>query len=789
MPRSVGRICAGFYLAVSLAVSYIAFGSPIALENPGLSDIPYFVLIGLHYVWGIVLFLSSTEYRQFSRGAYRRLIFVPELLAAASLLFFLFSFIFATNANMDYVQRFIQSGGNLRLALDTETERLLVWVRVFPLVAVNLGAYFLFRFGRYRTVLAAGHRSGAAADRVVRPWAFLLTLLSAFLVTVAMPSFLSLEGFALLGWIAFVPLFLVLRTSRPGHALFYGVAFGTFQTLLSSYWLGTFSLVSLQITVFFFLIYYLIFTPIVVHIHRVSRWAKVLIFPLAWTLFEYLRSVGFLGYPWALAAHSQYAILPVIQMASVTGVWGISFLVLLVNSAIAEFLGSVFARASGRRAAVRSTSTRRDASRRAPAVPVRRSFGWLTAVTAILGSIVLTGSILLAVDSETDRDVRVVRVAQVQQNDDPRKHAYEDTLATLRRLTNATMESVPSLIIWSETAFVPNIRRWSEDTSSARYHGLVNEFLEYQAGLKTWLLTGNDDYEIVRTADGAGSDRFEYNGAVLFSDSGSRVETYRKIRLVPFTEHFPYQERFPWVYEMLQSFDVHFWEQGVSQTVFEHPDVKFSTPICYEDVFPNYVRGFVLDGAEAIFNISNDYWSLTEVQAKQHFVAGLFRAVENRRPLLRTTASGLTAQIDPYGRIIQTAPYYQEATLISDIEIANDQPLTIYTRFGDYFPLVAGGLLLIIWFSSGIAAMVERRWARREARDANQPEPADPPPAARQVAPVAPVDPTPPPQQNAGRKPRVVGGRNIIQTLGKPLGGRRRKRPKRQKTNWRAMWD
>ena len=110
MPRSVGRICAGFYLAVSLAVSYIAFGSPIALQDPGLGDLPYFVLIGLHYLWGIVLFLSSTEYRQFSRGSYRRLIFVPEVLAAASLLFFLFSFIFATNANMDYVQRFIQSG-------------------------------------------------------------------------------------------------------------------------------------------------------------------------------------------------------------------------------------------------------------------------------------------------------------------------------------------------------------------------------------------------------------------------------------------------------------------------------------------------------------------------------------------------------------------------------------------------------------------------------------------------------------------------------------------------------
>jgi apolipoprotein N-acyltransferase len=767
MSRSVGRICAGFYLAVSLAVSYIAFGSPVALENPGLGDLPYFVLIGLHYLWGMVLILSSTEYRQFSRGAYRRLLFVPELLAAASLLYFLFSFIFATNANMDYVQRFISSGGNLRLALDTDTERLLVWVRVFPLVALNLGSYFLLRFGRYRTVLAAGHRRGAEPDTVVRPWALLLTFISAFLVAIAMPSFLSLNGFASLGWVAFVPLFLVLRTSRPGHALFYGVVFGTFQTLLSSYWLGTFSLVSLQITVIFFLIYYLIFTPIVVHMHRVSRWAKVLIFPLAWTLFEYLRSSGFLGYPWALAAHSQYNILPVIQMASVTGVWGVSFLVLLANSALAEFLGSVFVRASSRR-----RPGGRTVPKPAPAASVRRSFGWLTAVAATLGTIVLVSSILLAVDSETDEDTRLVRVAQIQQNNDPRKHAYEDTLATLQRLTNATLASDPALVIWSETAFVPNIRRWSEDTSSSRYHGLVKEFLGYQAGLERWLVTGNDDYEIVRNADDTGDDRYEYNGAILFSDTGARRATYRKIRLVPFTEHFPYRAQLPWVYELLESFDVHFWEPGVEHTVFEHPDVRFSTPICYEDVFPNYVRGFVLGGAEAIFNISNDYWSLTEVQAKQHFVAGLFRAVENRRPVLRTTASGLTGQIDIYGRVLQTAPYFEEAYLVSDVAINNEQSLTIYTRFGDYFPLAAGALLMLIWASSAIVSLAGRRRARREAHGHRNAEPT----TSVSRKPVA------------GRSP-ARRNRNPIQTLGKPLGGRRRKRPRGQKTNWRDIWN
>lgn len=757
MSRSVGRICAGFYLAASLAVSYIVFGSSVSIADPDLADLPVFLLIGLHYLWGLTLLLSSTEYRSFSRGAYRRLLFVPELLAAASLLLFLFSYIFATNANMDYVQRFITSGGNLRLALDTETERLLVWVRLFPLVAVNLGMYAMMRFGRYRTVLGAAHRRDNP-DRVVRPWAFLLTLLSAFLVTISMPSFVSLDGFPALAWIGFVPLILVLRFSRPGHALFYGVTFGVFQTLLSNYWLGTFSLVSLQITVLVFLIYFLIFTPVIVHVRRTARWARVLVFPLGWTLFEYLRSIGFLGYPWALAAHSQYSALPVIQIAGIAGVWGVSFLVLLGNSAVAELVGSLFSRYS----AGRLNGSRRTES-------VRASFRGLTVVAAVLAVIVLTSGLMLAAESARESTTRVVRVSQVQQNNDPRKHRYEETFETLTRLTQSTLAQSPDLVIWSETAFVPNIRRWSEDTSNSRYHRLVSRFLEYQQDLGHWLVTGNDDYELVETADG--QERLEYNAAVLFSDTGSRVETYRKVRLVPFTEHFPYREQVPWFYELLQDFDVNFWEPGDVQTVFEHPAVRFATPICYEDVFPDYVRRFVLGGAEAVFNLSNDYWSLTEVQAKQHFVAALFRAVENRRPVLRTTASGLTGHIDVYGRVLQTAPYYEEAAIVSDVELAETPPTTIYTRLGDYFPIAAGALLFLIW-STSIVPHVTAAVRTRPARERRTRKDAPPGSHAKKT-----------------RQARTKTRKQPLKALGKPLGGRKRKRIKRPKTNWRKMWD
>lgn len=769
MTRSPTRVIAGFYLAVALAATYILLGSPLAIDGIGWADAPLIVLIALHYVWGIVLVFSSSGSLPFRRSFVRRLVFVPEVLGAFALLLFLFSYIFALNANMDYVQRFIAAGGNLRLALDTRVERLLVWARVFPLVALNLGVYLLVRVSRYRAVREACRPSHEPRDAIVRPWSLVLVLLSSFLITIAQPSFVSLDGIAMLGWIGFVPLFLVLRSVRFGHGVFYGIVFGVFSTLLTSYWLGTFNLVSLAITVLFFLIYYALFTPVALLAYRLVGRARPLVFPLAFLVLEYLRSIGFLGYPWALAAHTQYAVLPLIQIAALTGVWGVSFVVLLANSAIAEFIGAQIDR------------------RRAATGTVRSRFGWLVATAGVVGAVILYGTVVIAVADVSQASGRSVRIAQIQQSNDPRKSDYEQTFATLRRLTDETMASSPDLVTWSETAFVPNIRHWTTNTSVRRFHVLVRSFLDYQRSLGTWLLTGNDDYEVELDERGAEADRTNYNSTVLFDDRGVRRATYRKIRLVPFTEHFPYRDQLPWVYDLLKEFDVYFWGQGTEMTVFEHPLVRFSTPICYEDVFPNFVRGFVLAGAELLLNVSNDYWSLAEVQAKQHFVAGLFRAVENRRPVVRTTASGLTGSIDPYGRILATIPQFQEATLISDVRIADDQPLTLYTRWGDYFPIATAGVLLVIVTGAGVGR--RRRPPTAQAPDASvkAPKRAVPPPPAA----AAPATPTAPPkaavQPTPAAPPKAATIRDgSLREAAKPNAERSRRK---KRVNWRAIWD
>jgi apolipoprotein N-acyltransferase len=309
----------------------------------------------------------------------------------------------------------------------------------------------------------------------------------------------------------------------------------------------------------------------------------------------------------------------------------------------------------------------------------------------------LYGGVVLLFDNRYPPADEVARVALIQQNSDPRKHEYERTLESLKDLTNRALEQNPDIVVWSETAFVPNIRRWGEeDPERYRLARLVREFRAYQESIETWLVTGNDDYRRVLDEDGREIDRLNYNAAVLFSDQGGRMQTYHKIKLVPFTEYFPYQRQLPFIYEMLEDFDVHFWEPGDERTVFRHPKFSFSTPICFEDVFPNEVRQFVLAGTEVILNITNDYWSLTEVQAKQHFVGSLFRAVENRRPLLRATASGVTSHVDPYGRIVATRPQYSEEYLVTDVPVSHERRLTAYTRLGDWFPRGVGVFVLIV---------------------------------------------------------------------------------------------
>lgn len=738
------------YGVAAVAGILMVFFGPTALPVGSINGILMLALSALHAGWGCALLVPAKS----TRRALRRFFFLPEFLLLFALALFLFAYLYALNANMDYVQRFIEAGGNLNLALDTSAERTIAILRYFPFLLVNTATLLFSRLRRRRLLIAvAGSR--------VNSWTLALSLLSALLVAIALPSFARLDGIGPLAWVAYVPLFVVILRGGFSRVYLGGVTFGLFSTILINYWLGTFSLVSLQFILVFFLIYHVAFIPVLHLLVRRARWAAPLVIAAAWTFFEFARSSGFLGYPWGLAGHTQYDSLRLIQFASITGVWGVSFLVLLVNAAVAAvivYLMETPAPAAhgwwrlSRPLDRRGRPTRSDrrgkgttkgskpkrsriasspgsggtgtpavrgvrgrlvgsgsfaVSARLQGVARRLAVPGLAVLVALLG-----GSIAEARLRAELADAQVVRVALIQQNADPRKHSYEHSFEVLTRLTDATLPQRPDLVAWSETAFVPNIRRWSqEDPRRYRLAQLVEEFLDYQQSIGTYLVTGNDDYRLVLDANGDEIDRLNYNAAILFAPDGTRMETYHKMKLVPFTESFPYQRQFPWLYRLLLDFDVNLWEQGEIRTVFEHPMVRFSTPICFEDAFPDEVRRFVPAGAQMFINLSNDYWSLDEVEAKQHFAAGTFRAIENRRPLLRSTASGLTSYVDHTGRLRASVPYYQEEYLVVDAEIpqavlGENPRMTIYTRFGDWFPWA---MLLVAILPAVVGTIVKRR--------------------------------------------------------------------------------
>jgi apolipoprotein N-acyltransferase len=282
---------------------------------------------------------------------------------------------------------------------------------------------------------------------------------------------------------------------------------------------------------------------------------------------------------------------------------------------------------------------------------------------------------------------------------------------------------MPDMVVWSETAFVPRIYWHMNYRDDRESWDLVRELLAYLSQQDVPFVIGNDDARIEGDGQG-GWKRVDYNAVMLF-EGGEISNLYRKLHLVPFTEHFPYERQFPGIYQALLDADTHLWEKGKEATVFsvsiprqDGPGtVKFSTPICFEDTFGYLSREFVRNGAELIVNLSNDAWSRSLPAQNQHLAMAVFRAVENRRSMVRSTASGQTCGIDPDGRIIAMAPPFKEAWITAEVPIFKDT--TLYTSYGDYlgrfFVILSMALLLFGATSHILGAIKNNLAANRKA--------------------------------------------------------------------------
>ena len=547
-------------------------------------------------------------------------------------------------------------------------------------------------------------KSLVTLSRVSRPFLKNLALVftAAVLFAASHPNPVVTNGLPLLAWIAYVPIFFLVRNVGFGAAALWGALYGYMAYGLFNYWLTVFHplagiIVGVIYSIFIAVLFVFLRLAVVIFPRRgyILQW-------LLWMAYEFLRTQGFLGYSYGITGYSQWTLLPVIQIAAITGVWGVSAIVVFPSA----WLAAAWAQVKGQGLALKEQG-----------LDGFKAFFCREKVSAIVWLALLTATLVYGFVSPVDYSgARHFRVALIQHNTDPWEaaraptaalalEAYREDFRILSRLSDEALASRPDteLVVWPETAFVPRIHWHSTYRPDHGYWLLVRDLLDFLRDRDVPFVIGNDDGRRDPVLNPIGNNVVNFNAAILF-ERGEMVEVYRKLHLVPFTEHFPFERQLPWVYNALRNADTHFWHMGTETTVFEVDGVRFSTPICFEDTFGYISRLFVLNGAELFVNLTNDAWANSLSCQMQHLSMAVFRSVENRRSTVRSTVSGQTAAIDPNGRILAMAEPFIETYLNVAVPVLAS-PITIYTLYGDYlgaaftataFLVLILGLLLYI---------------------------------------------------------------------------------------------
>ncbi|MBI4340886.1 MAG: apolipoprotein N-acyltransferase [Candidatus Omnitrophica bacterium] len=458
-----------------------------------------------------------------------------------------------------------------------------------------------------------------------------------------------------------------------------------------------------------------------------SRVSSLLLVPSAWVALEFARSHLLSGLGWNLLAYSQTPWLPVIQLADITGAWGISFLIVLVNVGLAEAIQVLVAGPAAERSLGEpSLSPPRSNGVSGPPSRERLRVTRHPQVFSMLA--IPVAGLLAALGYGTWRMQRVTkkshsaRVAVVQGNIPQEKkwdEAFAETiLQRYEALTRKAAAAQPDLIVWPETS-VPGYFDIEED--------LTQRILSLAREVKRPLLVGSP--VPTWTAEGF---RF-VNRAVLLGADGAILQQYDKLHLVPYGEFIPGDRWLPWLRKLLPPTGD--FVPGKEYTVFETRDPRpatrdpslesrvsspthtfhFSVLICFEDVFPELAREFVRRGARTLLVITNDAWFGPTAAAYQHTQASIFRAVELRVPVIRAANTGWSGCIDALGRPIAAVregsrELFVEATAACDVPLANVPGP--YRDFGDWF---AWGCLLAA-MSVMLPAIITVSRSRRSVR-------------------------------------------------------------------------
>jgi apolipoprotein N-acyltransferase len=479
-----------------------------------------------------------------------------------------------------------------------------------------------------------------------------LAVMAGSLMTISFPK-LHLWPLA---FIALIPLMIACHNQRARHAFFLGSIFGISFFLTLIYWLiPTLDQYgglppALAVCILFLLCVYLSLYPAIccLIINRVRFIPCLLPFFYAclWVGLEYIRTYAFTGFSWGVLGYSQSASLRLIQIADITGVYGVSFVIVLVNATLANLWVS------------------RKKMLRHRLVPVVYTLA--ICITILLYGHQKQQAVQSLIPSLPTATIGIVQ-GNIDQNNKWNKTVKQQTIEKYTRLSQQLAEAGCDLIVWPETAL-------------PFYYGL-DKLMSFRLD------------QFIRSADTfflIGSPAFKqtdqtisyYNRAYLFGPDTSIWGTYDKHHLVPFGEYVPFGKYLQFLGKIIaQAGD---FSPGPPH-FFPLPFKDFNTGvlICFEILFPDISTAFVKNGATFLTTITNDAWFGTTSAPEQHLAIAVFRAVENRRALIRAANTGISGYIDPTGRPSGTTALFSDAAIFQELPAVSF--MSIYTRYSDLF--------------------------------------------------------------------------------------------------------
>jgi apolipoprotein N-acyltransferase len=454
-----------------------------------------------------------------------------------------------------------------------------------------------------------------------------------------------------IAWFSLIPyLYSIQSLLTYKRIIIAGFIFGFSYSITQIFWLsmniGTSPLIA-KITMvsasLYLTLFHILFAVVFFRIKKVSPWMGAWSMAIIWVAIEYLKSLGLLGFPWVSLGNSQWEYLYPIQLAEYTGIFGVSFWVILINISILQL------------------------------IKFKEKKYFILHILIFITPFLLGKYLLSNLPESTDK----MNITLIQPNIHLNEKWGRGPIKNLNHIIETSkifINDSTELLIWPETAVTTFLKVDSKTET------LIREFLqEYQFNL----LTGFP--EIVKT----GNEKKYYNSIGQLNNDGV-INSYQKIHPVPMAEHIPFSSVFPSLKKI--NLGQANWDLGENHTLFNTNDKNYSGVICYESTYPSLVRKFVKKGAEFIAVLVNDGWYETPPEPQQHASQSIFRAIENRRVVVRSANTGISLIVDLSGEILEETKLNEKIGISSTIPLYEE--LTFYSKYGDVFSWI----MLIITF-------------------------------------------------------------------------------------------